>query len=136
MTQSSGLRVAALALDGSLHELARLAEELERFCLESSLGSEVQYDLNLALEELFTNAIRHGGCEGMEQAVKIRLESTGDGVHVEFCDRGLPFDPNIASPPDLSRIGGLGVHLVRNIMQDFQYQRAGEWNRITMRRAL
>jgi anti-sigma regulatory factor (Ser/Thr protein kinase) len=55
---------------------------------------------------------------------------------VEFCDRGLPFDPNTAPPPDLSRIGGLGVHLVRNIMQDFQYQRAGEWNRITMRRAL
>src|SRR5689334_19772244 len=71
------LRDAELALDGSLHELARLAEELERFCRERSLGSEIQFDLNLALEELFTNAVQHGGCEGMERAVKIRLEAAG-----------------------------------------------------------
>ena len=136
MTQSSGLRVTDLALDGSLHELARLAEELDRFCRDASLGSEIQYDLNLALEELFTNALRHGGCEGMDRAVKIRLENEGDGVRVEFCDRGQPFDPADAPPPDLSRIGGLGIHLVRKIMQDFEYRRAGEWNRVTMRRAL
>jgi serine/threonine-protein kinase RsbW len=90
--------------------------------------------LNLALEELFTNAVQHGGCEGMERAVKIRLEAAGDGVQVEYCDRGTPFDPANAPAPDVSRIGGLGVHLVRNIMRDFKYQRAGEWNRITMRR--
>ncbi len=117
-----------------MHELARLAEELERFCRASSLDTEIQYDLNLALEELFINALRHGGCEGMEQAVKIRLESGTDEVRVEFCDRGQPFDPATAPPPDPNRIGGLGIHLVRNIMQDFQYQRAGDWNRITMRR--
>ena len=117
-----------------MHELARLVEELERFCRESSLGEEIQYDLNLALEELFTNALRHGGCEGMEQAIRIRLETAGDGVRVEFRDRGRPFDPATAPPPDLNRVGGLGIHLVRKIMQDFEYQRTGEWNRITMRR--
>ena len=90
--------------------------------------------MNLALEELFTNALRHGGCEGMQQAVRIRLERDGDGVRVEFCDRGRPFDPAGAPPPDPGRIGGLGIHLVRRIMRDFQYQRAGDWNRITMRR--
>lgn len=134
MTQSSGLRDTELALDGSLHELARLDEELERFCRDNALDSDVRYDLNLALEELFTNVLRHGGCEGMRGAVKIRLEKADDGVRVEFSDRGQPFDPADAPPPDLSRIGGLGIHLVRNIMSDFAYQRAGEWNRITMRR--
>jgi anti-sigma regulatory factor (Ser/Thr protein kinase) len=134
VTQSSGLNNTELALDGSLQELARLAEELERFCQESALGSDVQNDLNLALEELFTNALRHGGCEGMRQAVKIRLEKSGDGVSVEFCDRGKPFDPAAAPAPDPSRIGGLGIHLIRKVMRDVAYRRAGEWNRITMRR--
>jgi len=117
-----------------LNELARLAEELEVFCRENSLASAIQYDLNLALDELFTNAYRHGGCEGMQQAVKIRLEAASDGVRVEFRDRGQAFDPATAPAPDLSRIGGLGIHLVRKIMSDFEYQRAGEWNRIKMRR--
>ena len=72
----------------------------------------------------------------MEKAVHVRLEAAGDEVRVEFRDRGVPFDPTTAPPPDLSRIGGLGIHLVRGLMQDFRYQRAGDWNRITMRRPL
>ena len=123
-------------LDGNLNELGRLAEEAERFCREQSLGQEVQFDLNLVLEELFINAVRHGGCEGMEKAVYVRLDAAADGVRVEFRDRGKPFDPNTAPPPDLSRIGGLGIHLVRGLMQDFHYQRSGDWNQMTMRRSL
>jgi anti-sigma regulatory factor (Ser/Thr protein kinase) len=119
-----------------LNELGRLAGEAERFCLAGSLGEEVQYDLNLVLEELFINAVRHGGCEGMEKAVHVRLETADDGVRVEFRDRGKAFDPATAPPPDLSKVGGLGIHLVRGLMRDFNYERSGEWNRMTMRRPL
>jgi anti-sigma regulatory factor (Ser/Thr protein kinase) len=55
---------------------------------------------------------------------------------VEFRDRGRPFDPTAAPAPDLGVIGGLGIHLVRGIMDDLEYQRAGEWNLITMRRSI
>jgi anti-sigma regulatory factor (Ser/Thr protein kinase) len=123
-------------LDGNLDELGRLAGEAERFCRERSLSAEVQFDIDLALEELFINAVRHGGCEGMKEAVQVRLEAAADEVRVEFRDRGVPFDPTTAPPPDLTRIGGLGIHLVRELMRDFRYQRTGEWNRITMRRPL
>jgi serine/threonine-protein kinase RsbW len=89
-----------------------------------------------------TNAVRHGGCEGMEDAVQIGLQIAGGAVQVEFRDRGQPFDPALAPPPKLDGpldergLGGLGLHLVRQVMTDFQYERAGEWNRITMRRPL
>ncbi len=133
---------AELVLDGKLDELERLAEETRRFCAERALDSAVEFDLTLALEELFTNALRHGGCAGMERAVEIRLALAGDGVEVEFRDRGRPFDPAAAPPPDLDAPldarpqGGLGVHLVRGIMCDLNYRRTGDWNRITMRRPL
>jgi len=123
-------------LNGNLGELERVAAETERFCHERSLASEVQFDLNLVLEELFINAVRHGGCEGVENAVHVRLEAADGDLRVEFRDRGKPFDPNTAPPPDLSRIGGLGIHLVRNLMTDFHYERSGDGNRITMRRSL
>lgn len=133
---------AAFALNGNLTELQRLTAEITRFCGEHSLADNVAFDLNLALEELFTNAVRHGGCEGMEDAVHIRLERQGDGVLVEFCDRGAPFDPASAPAPDLESpladrlAGGLGVHLVRQVMSDLRYRRSDEWNRITMRKPI
>jgi len=134
------LKDTVFALDGSLDELTRLGEETRRFCRERSLGADVEFDLNLALEELFANAVRHGGCEGMDKAIEVRLMMAADGVRAEFRDRGRPFDPTTAPRPDLEvplasrSIGGLGIHLVREIMRDLSYRRAGDWNRITMRR--
>jgi len=127
-------------LNGDLAELQRLSTEVAHFCQEHSLDNDVAFDLNLALEELFTNSVHHGGCEGMADAVHIRLECARDGVRVEFCDRGLAFDPVSAPGPDLEspletrEPGGLGIHLVRKLMSDLRYRRSDEWNRITMRK--
>jgi serine/threonine-protein kinase RsbW len=98
--------------------------------------------VNLALEELFVNTLRHGGCEGMETAAQIRLQLDEDSVLVEFSDRGRPFDPtavpppNLAAPPEERQKGGLGIHFVRYCMRDLTYHREGEWNRLSMRRPL
>ena len=105
------------------------------------MDAEAPFELNLVLEELFTNAVRHGGCEGMKNAVAVLLRPLDDGgLAVEFRDRGRPFDPTSAAQPDIAaplaeRVpGGLGIHLVRQIMRDLEYRRAGEWNRLSMRR--
>jgi serine/threonine-protein kinase RsbW/sigma-B regulation protein RsbU (phosphoserine phosphatase) len=84
--------------------------------------------------------VRHGGCAGKENAVRVRLQLQGDGVHVDYSDHGDAFDPLDVQPPELDvpleerQVGGLGIHLIRQIMQDLEYHREGEWNRITMRR--
>jgi serine/threonine-protein kinase RsbW len=130
----------SLLLDGKLSELPRLAAETARFCREHALGDEVEFHLNLVLEELFANAIRHGGCEGMRDAARVQLEMLASGVAIEFADRGAPFDPTAAPAPDLHapletrQIGGLGIHLVRQIVRDLRYERVDGWNRLTMRR--
>ncbi len=127
-------------LNGSLKELEHLTNQVSQFIEERSLSDEVQFDLNLVLEELFVNAVRHGGCEGLPNAIRIQLRSTEGGVVVEFSDRGIPFDPTTAPAPDLEtsledrRAGGLGIHFVRQIMSGLQYQRSGDENRLTMTR--
>ena len=135
---------AHFALDGALGELGRLAAETAGFCREHSLASVVEFDVNLVLEELFVNAVRHGGCEGIPDAVVIRLQLNDHGLRVEFSDRGRAFDPTAASAPSADiaaplaarRPGGLGIHLVRQIMGDLEYHREGEWNRLIMRRPI
>ena len=129
-----------MVLHGRLGELQCLVAEIARFCREHSLGEEAEFELNLVLEELFTNSIRHGGCAGMENAVHVRLQLHNNGVHVEYSDRGMAFDPLSAPPPDLETrleerpVGGLGIHLLRQIMREVAYRREGGWNRIAMRR--
>src|SRR5689334_17186847 len=102
----------------------------------------MEFDLNLALEELFMNVVRHGGCDQSPAAVRVRLELADGAVDVEFADRGAPFDPANAPEPDLDapldqRLpGGLGIHLVRQVMRDLRYDRTGDWNRLRMRRPI
>jgi anti-sigma regulatory factor (Ser/Thr protein kinase) len=134
------LRETEFYLDGNLSELGKLAGEIARFCQENRLDDEAEFQLNLALEELFVNALRHGGCEGVDRSARVRLRATADGVEVEFGDKGTAFDPTSAPAPSVDTpletrlTGGLGIHLVRGMMRDLQYRRAGEWNLTTMKR--
>ncbi len=131
---------ADFSLNGNLSELERLAAEVSRFCRENALDEDAGFQLNLVLEELFVNTVRHGGCEGVDDSTRVRLQAAADGVEVEFADRGRPFDPMAAEPVNLDvpleerAIGGLGIHLVRQIMSDLRYERCGEWNRMRMKR--
>jgi anti-sigma regulatory factor (Ser/Thr protein kinase) len=132
------LSVVEMTLDGNIEELERLAQEVTRFCSDNDLDEDIEFALNLAFDELLVNAVKHGGCKGMKEAARVRIELLEDGVRAEFSDRGAEFDPTQVAPPDLSGslkdrpIGGLGLHLVRNTMQDVQYRRDGGWNYVTM----
>jgi serine/threonine-protein kinase RsbW len=131
-----------LVLNGNLSELGRLTAETERFCGQYSLAPDVEFDLHLVLEELFVNGVRHGGCEGVDGAAIFRLVMAPDGVVLEYADLGTEFDPTKVPAPDVSApleqrpLGGLGIHLMRQIMRDIEYHRVDGWNRIRMRRPI
>jgi serine/threonine-protein kinase RsbW len=132
------LTTVELTLDGTISELSRLAREIEQFCAAHRLGDDPAFQLNLVLEELFTNAVEHGGCAGVPHCVEIRLERADRAVRVEFRDRGIPFNPldaplpNLDAPLSERAAGGLGVHFVRQLMKQLQYDRRGEWNCLSM----
>ena len=95
---------------------------------------------SLVLEELGINILTHGG-KGKERRpeIEIVLTSEDHALTIEVLDDGHPFDPLQDSPkPDLTAtiegrpIGGLGIHLVRNLMDDLHYQRDAGKNRLTL----
>jgi anti-sigma regulatory factor (Ser/Thr protein kinase) len=139
VSQSPLLTEADIRLDGELTELSRLAADVARFCRDASLSGSAEFNLNLILEELFANAIAHGGCKGMPDAVAVHLARERDGsVSLEFSDRGTPFDPSGAPAPDLSvplsqrTPGGLGLHFVRSLSRAVDYRRDDGWNRLQL----
>jgi anti-sigma regulatory factor (Ser/Thr protein kinase) len=131
-----------LHLANDLAGLADLPEQVERFGAEQRLPGNVVNALNVVLDEAVSNAINHGYDAGARGEIAVRLRRTADRVEVEVADDGRPFDPLQAPPPDLTLpldqrpIGGLGIHLIRNLMDEVSYVRRGNRNVLKMVRYL
>ena len=98
------------------------------------------FKVNLVLEELGLNILTHGG-KGSDRRpeIEIVLTSEDDALTIEVLDDGQPFDPLEDAPEpavdaaiEERTIGGLGIHLVRTLMDDLRYQRDDGKNRLTL----
>ena len=98
------------------------------------------HDLNLALEEILTNIISYGYTDNREHEIKVRLSVQPGEVKAEVEDDGQPFNPLAAPEADTTQsleertIGGLGIHLVRKLMDGLEYKRQGDRNLLTIRK--
>lgn len=126
-----------------LSMLASLADQVDAMVAGAGLPPELAYRLNLALEEIITNIIMHGSVDGKEPvAIEVTVTRSANQLQVEIADSGRAFDPQSAPVPDTGTamqdrpIGGLGIHLVRSLMDGVAYQRDGERNRLTLTKTL
>jgi serine/threonine-protein kinase RsbW len=104
------------------------------------LSGGTLFAVNLALEEIVTNTISYGFTDDSEHTITISLDLDGRDLHVRVEDDAMPFNPLEREGPDLDApladrpIGGLGVHLVRTLMDDIRYERVGTRNVLSMRK--
>jgi serine/threonine-protein kinase RsbW len=119
-------------------ELSRLMGQVEALLLSHSLGDPVVYRVNLILEEILTNIIKYAYQDEKAHEILVRLHLDDDLIRLHFEDDGIAFDPRQAAEPDLNRpleetrIGGLGLHLVRANAERIEYQRQGVKNHLTI----
>ncbi len=123
-----------LTLDSDIVELPRLEEFIDGFCVLKGVPEEICYQLQVALEELVINAIKHGGCEPKKGAIRLVIKVQHNKVSAVLSDSGVGFNPLDAPPPDLTTslldrpVGGLGIHLVRHLIPSIRYERRGNRN--------
>ena len=106
-------------------ERARVTEALDEFWQGPGLDIDLQSDLNIAVEEILTNVIRHGAAG--DEPIYLEATINDDEIAIEIQDSGVPFnpldhplpDPN--APLDQRRAGGLGIFMVRNLMTYTSY---------------
>ncbi len=127
-----------LTIETRLDELECLSTAVEDFGRDDNWPVELTFQVNLALEELWLNVVNHGHDGGFHE-VEIGLTSEAEAVTIEITDDGKPFDPlNDAPTPDVMgplndrTVGGLGIHLVRTMMDEMRYQREGDRNHLTL----
>jgi anti-sigma regulatory factor (Ser/Thr protein kinase) len=133
-------RALSITCPNRLSEIGKAAQLIEAFGLAHGLSSEVVFELNLALDEVVTNIISYAYDDEAEHQIGIRVTVEIDGVSVRVEDDGRAFNPLDAPRPDLGLglderpIGGLGVHIVRSVMDGLEYRREDDRNILIMRK--
>ncbi len=129
-----------LSVENRMENLSGIATQAETFLESQDCDAKMVFAVQVALEELFTNIVRHAyGDPGTTHLIDIRLESEAGLLTLEMEDDGLPFDPLSAPAPDISLpvgqrpVGGLGLFITRRLASNMSYQRIGGKNRITLR---
>lgn len=123
-------------------ELSRVAEFVEGICDELELDMHVAMKLQLAIEEMVTNVIFYAYPEGTSADITLVAESDGKELTFVLSDSGKPFDPTAKSDADIDvnpmdrEQGGMGILIVKNIMNEVSYQRLGDTNLLTMKKKL
>jgi serine/threonine-protein kinase RsbW len=130
----------SIQLKNDLAELERLSQAIADFAAGSGLPAKFLFDINLALEEIVTNVISYGYEDDREHAITVRFLLEQEELTAEVEDDARPFNPLDAPEPDLDRpleerpIGGLGIHLVRKVMDRLEYRRQDGKNILIMKK--
>ncbi len=116
-------------------------EEAVRFLEERGVSTTGINHAHLAIEEMATNILKYGYNDSASHEILLRVVIETATVLVVLEDDGHEFNPLATPPPNLDlpleerQAGGLGIHLVRQLASQLQYQRRGAVNRLTIRMA-
>ena len=116
-----------LRLKNHLSELEHLYQALFQFGKEHDIPQKFMNEMNLALEEIFTNIISHAFSTDAEHTIIFRLSKDDHQLIAEVEDEGKPFNPLDAPDPDIDLpledrpLGGIGILLAKNMVNQIEY---------------
>jgi len=131
-----------LKLRNSLEEIDRLFENVQSFGEAHCLSRKQAFQLHLVIEELFTNIISYAYQDGKEHWITINISCDNGQLTVGTEDDGIPFNPAATKKPNLSgpvedrKIGGLGIHICKEMMSSMKYKRVKNKNILTLTKTL
>lgn len=133
-----------LCLKNDISELSKLAAFVEEIGEELGFSPALVMNLNLVMEEAVSNIILYAYPQGTEKddAVRLTLTYKDDLLTICLQDQGIAFDPTQKVDPDLTLsaeerpIGGLGIFLIRQLMDEVFYRREEETNLFIMKKTI
>ena len=131
-----------MTIGADLGQVAGVGAAFAEFADAHAVPAAIRRSLSVALDDLLNNTIAYGfaGREGGE--VRVEVELRADRLCATLTDDGRPFNPLDTAAPDTGlsveerQVGGLGIHLVRRMMDEVGYQRRGDHNVVTLAKLL
>ena len=115
-------------LKNDIRELDRLCRILDRFGVSHSFSKKAGLEINLVMEEIFTNIVRYGFPDKTDHVIHVTISYDNSRVTIRIEDNGIPFNPLTSETPDLDctleerDVGGLGIHLIKGYTDSIEYQ--------------
>ena len=132
----------SIILANDIAELGKLAQFIEEIGEDFSLSPDIVFNLNLVLEEAVVNVINYAYPKEEHQSIYLSAKLLEDSIVFVLTDTGLEFDPTKAPDADITLsaddrpIGGLGIFLIRQIMNEVKYERIDGKNVLTLEKRL
>ena len=127
-----------LQICNKIDDLQQVAIFVEEIADELHLSPELTMNFNLVLEEMVTNVIFYAYPEGKVAPILLTAMANDDTISFIITDEGQPFDPTASEDADMSinpadrELGGMGIFICRQIMDDVSYQRINGQNVLTL----
>ena len=131
-----------LTLPNDVKQVPLLAEFIDSICEAAEVDMMLTMQLNLAIEEAVVNVMNYAYPAGTEGTVCIDAQMSNGVLQFVISDSGAPFDPTARAEVDTTLsaeergIGGLGIHIVRQIMDSIDYKRVDGRNVLTLGKKL
>jgi anti-sigma regulatory factor (Ser/Thr protein kinase) len=119
--------------------MTHVSHLLDRVGRDLRVPPDVVTDLRIALDEIVTNIVNYAYTDNARHDISIHCEVREGRLETTIEDDGIAFDPLAAPEPDLDsplatrRVGGLGVHFVKNLVNSIAYERVDGRNRLTLK---
>jgi sigma-B regulation protein RsbU (phosphoserine phosphatase) len=127
-----------VTIKNRLTEIEKVIQRFNAFSDEQGLDVKIRREIKMVFDEMLNNIISYAFRQDKEHEIEIKIELTTNRLTMIISDDGVPFNPfgikapDIDLPLDQRKIGGLGLHLVRNVMDEVSYQRKIEKNVVTL----
>lgn len=132
-----------LCITNDLNDISQLHDFVEKICVQANVDSSRTFQLNMALEEAVVNVMNYAYAEAQGQPILLETRREGDMLVFNLIDQGAAFNP-LAEAPEADThseaeerpVGGLGVLLVRQLMDEVSYERREEKNILCMKKKI
>lgn len=131
-------QIHTLSVEASTEHLSKVREFVAAHAQNSGLKAKQIDEIKLAVDEAYTNIIKHAYKNSPQKKVNIEIGSDSNKLWISLIDEGKSFDPATYSEPDImqrikqKKRGGMGVYLIKKLMDQVQYSRKGRINEIRM----
>lgn len=134
--------MAKLSIENKIENLNKLAEFIENFGEEHELSPKNIFELNLILDELITNIISYAYEDDSDHAIELEINKEKDELKIQLIDDGKEFNPlekeevKLDEDLDERKIGGLGIHIVKEKTDEIKYKRESNKNILMLKKKL
>jgi serine/threonine-protein kinase RsbW len=131
-----------LFVENQIDELTRVAAFIEELGEEWGFPLQLVISLNLVLEEALTNIILYGFEDESKHSIEVNFRKSADDLTITIIDDGKEYDPTLKEDPDIMLpveerpVGGLGIFLIKKIMNSVEYRRIENKNYLILIKSL